>query len=966
MRALILFSLILFMAERLSAQRFVLRNYSAVDGLPQSQVNAIVEDGNGYLWIGTNGGGLARFDGKEFKIYNTPDGLLSNIVSSLMIDSKQDLWIVHPDGISRFNGVKFTVFQSTLANPRRLRRIFQQKDSIFFISQAGFIGKIYNDSVYYWEKQILPNKNIFSAAKLRSQQLVFYLNDSSFLVSDTVGTRKIMSHKKTFARVLGTFHYQSRFIIESDNGYFSINPETGTFDKESFAFDQHVVAYDSLNQFFWDFTENTLAFEKKGSKERIEVLHDVMVSQIHFDQGGNTWIGTSGRGLYKYTTQDFDRFALDKLSSVMAINKDPSGAIWIGSSEKGLWRIDKGKIKHYHDEGSSYAINDIKISPSGELWIASGRGLGKYDPVNDQFKFYNREDGLSSQHIVNIDFDDQGGVWCGTAGAGVNYFDGKGFKSFSTDQGLQGQLVHAIHYVNQNKSLYIGTEFGLSQMQSGHFQKLFVSELTHTPVLSINVYQDSLLLIGSSGAGVLVVDPAKGILKKLFTTKDGLPSNLIYFVAEDQEGHIWIGSEQGINRILLNESLDLVENLHYGFENGLTGVETNQNAFYLGDEKFFGLVDGVYKYNSNQHLSKESKNLHLTSVELFYGEFDSQAYAKTSTGFFKVPNNPVFPFKKNHLTFKFNRVDKRNPQSVRYKYFLKGFDMAWSQPSAVGQITYGNLPPGDYRFYVLATNKHGSWDSTPLQYDFTVESPFYATFAFISICTILVFGLVLLFLYLQVRFRTKRVLEIEHIRQQEQEHLRKEIARDFHDEMGNQLTRIINYISVMKLSKNGHTVELYNKVENSAKYLYTGTRDFIWSIDPSNDELSRLFIHIRDFGEKLFEEKAIQFRAYNEIKNLANVPFGFSREANLIMKEAMTNVFNHSHAKNVAFTLRRNHGQFEMVLEDDGKGFSLGEIGHLNGIKNMRHRAERIKSDLRIDTDKEKSGTRVSLSFVIT
>jgi len=966
MRAFILFVLILFAAERLSAQQFVLRNYSAVDGLPQSQVNAIVEDANGYLWIGTNGGGLARFDGKEFKIYNTLDGLLSNLVSSLMIDSKQDLWIVHPHGISRFDGVKFTVFQSNLTNQRRLRRIFQQKDSIFFISQAGFIGKIYNDSVYYWEKQILSNRNIFSATKLRSEQLVFYLSDSSFLVSDTMGTRKIMSHKKTFARVLGTFHYQSRFIIESDNGYFSINPETGTFDKESFAFDQHVVAYDSLNQFFWDFTENTLAFEKKGSKERIEVLHDVMVSQIHFDRGGNTWIGTNGRGLYKYTTQDFDRFALDKLSSVMAINKDPSGAIWIGSSEKGLWRIDKGKIKHYNDEGRSYTINDIKISPSGELWIASGRGLGKYDPVNDQFKFYNREDGLSSQHIVNIDFDDQGGVWCGTAGAGVNYFDGKGFKSFSTDQGLQGQLVHAIHYFNQNKSLYIGTEFGLSQMQSGHFQKLFVSELTHTPVLSINVYQDLLLLIGSSGAGVLVVDPVKGIVKKLFTTKDGLPSNLIYFVAEDQEGYIWVGSEQGINKILLNESLELVENLHYGFENGLTGVETNQNAYYLGDEKFFGLVDGVYKYNSNQHLSKESKNLHLTSVELFYGEYESREFARSTTGFFKVPNNPTFPFKKNHLTFKFNRVDKRNPQSVRYKYFLKGFDMAWSQPSALGQITYGNLPPGDYRFYVLATNKHGSWDSTPLQYDFTIEAPFYATFTFISICSIVLFGLVLLFLSLRVRFKTKRVLEIEHIRQQEQEHLRKEIARDFHDEMGNQLTRIINYISVMKLSKNGHTVELYNKVENSAKYLYTGTRDFIWSIDPSNDELSRLFIHIRDFGEKLFEEKAIQFRAYNEIKNLANVPFGFSREANLIMKEAMTNVFNHSHAKNVAFTLRRNQGQFEMVLEDDGKGFSLGEIGHLNGIKNMRHRAERIKSDLRIDTDKEKSGTRVSLSFVIT
>ena len=229
--------------------------------------------------------------------------------------------------------------------------------------------------------------------------------------------------------------------------------------------------------------------------------------------------------------------------------------------------------------------------------------------------------------------------------------------------------------------------------------------------------------------------------------------------------------------------------------------------------------------------------------------------------------------------------------------------------------------------------------------------------------TILLIGLLLLFLSLRVRSRTKRVLEIEHIRQQEQEYLRKEIARDFHDEMGNQLTRIINYISVMKLSKNGHAVELYNKVEESAKYLYSGTRDFIWSIDPLNDELSRLFLHIRDFGEKLFEEKEIQFRAYNEVKEPIRTPYGFSREANLIMKEAMTNVFNHAEAKNVAFTLRNTENQFEMLLEDDGKGFTISNVEHLNGIKNMRIRAERIKAVLRIQSNNNQSGTTVSLSF---
>ncbi len=946
------------------AQQFSLRHYTAVDGLPQSQVNAIVEDENGYLWIGTQGGGLAQFDGKKFKTYNTLDGLLSNIVTSLMIDAQQNLWIVHQHGVSRFDGVNFKTFQFLQENPKRIRRAFELNDSVFFVLQTGSLGKIYRDSVYYWDKPVAPGKVIFTGWKLPGQQLAFYLNDSSFLLLDTLGNRLRVSHKDKFNRVFSLFQYKGKLIVETDVGYYSLDDESASFNTENFDFNDHVVAYDTLNKFFWAFTDNTLSIEKHEAGESLVVLKDVMVSQIHFDKEGNTWIGTNGRGLFKYATRDFDRCASEKLTSVMAINKDGSGATWIGSSEMGLWKINKGKIKSYKfGQSGEAAINDIKLSPAGDLWIASSNGLGIYDSIKDQFQFYNREHGLSSQYLVNLDFDEIGGLWCGTTGAGVNYFDGEKFVVYNSTHGLKGQLVHALRYYKKDKSVFVGTEFGLSQIKNGKVINHVIPELTNTSVFSINLYQDSLLLIGSSGAGFVIFDPASGLLKKSVTTKDGLPSNLIYFVAADLDGYLWIGTEQGINRIHLNTQLELTENLHFGYENGLTGVETNQNAFYFGDEIYFGLIDGIYQYTNHQSVPAISHQLHLTSVELFYGEFSVNQFADSTVGFFKVPYQPVFPSDKNHVTFYFNRVNKRNPQSVRYKYFLENFDKAWSQPTTLGQITYGNLPPGEYTLHILATNKIGGWDEAPLTYSFIIQAPFYATVTFITIMTILLIGLLLLFLSLRIRSKTKRVLEIEYIRQQEQEYLRKEIARDFHDEMGNQLTRIINYISVMKLSKNGHAVELYNKVEESAKYLYSGTRDFIWSIDPLNDELSRLFLHIRDFGEKLFEEKEIQFRAYNEVKEPIRTPYGFSREANLIMKEAMTNVFNHAEAKNVSFTLRNTENQFEMLLEDDGKGFAVSKVEHLNGIKNMRIRAERIKAVLRIQNASNHSGTTVSLSF---
>ncbi len=143
--------------------------------------------------------------------------------------------------------------------------------------------------------------------------------------------------------------------------------------------------------------------------------------------------------------------------------------------------------------------------------------------------------------------------------------------------------------------------------------------------------------------------------------------------------------------------------------------------------------------------------------------------------------------------------------------------------------------------------------------------------------------------------------------------------------------------------------------------MYAGTRDFIWAIDPVNDELSKLFLHIRDFGEKLFEEKHIQFRATSNFSGFKRLPYGFSREANLIFKEVMTNAFKHSNAENIGLFLNTTENGYEIILEDDGAGFIFSEID-ANGLTNIRERANRIGAILRISS-KPKAGTTVILSF---
>lgn len=986
------------------AQQFSIRKYTAIDGLPQSEVRAMAEDKNGYLWVATQGGGLARFDGREFKVYTTLDGLLSNIVTTLLIDTHNNIWMAHPRGITKFDGRSFTRFVQPTGNngAKRIRRIFQHGDSVFFVSHPGLIGKIYSDSVLTWGQPLVTGKSIFFTHVKPGRSIAYYMNDSSF-VYFLGQSRKTISHKNIFGPVENIFSMGSEIIFKSGNEYFQLDMEGNQFVKKDIPLSGHIIYYDSANQEFWTREDNKLFKEKLGEKNsRMMVYDGALISQVLQDEEGNTWIGSLGDGLIRHFNQDFNRCGSDKLKLVMAIAEDQDGATWIGAMNDGLRKMSKGKIKRYNGpNNSNEAISLIEVGSNGSVFVGSKGGLGIFNKSKDDFDWKGRQDGLSSSYISSMEADDRGGLWIGTVMGGINYFDGDKISPWSDKVNLKSRSIASLKYIPKLKSLFIGTDYGLSELlPNGEISDIPLPEFDNTVLLSLDIYRDSLLLIGSGGAGFAVYDPTSN-RKKTFTPKDGLSSGFVFFVAGDEQDRIWVGTVNGISRIKLNEKWEIEESSHYGFDNGLIGIETNQNSYYFGKdgEKYFGLIDGLYQFNDLKTKMFKSFDTHLTSIEILFNQESIEKYGQYPNGFFKIPGQLSVPHKFNHLTFHFNRVDKRNPNSVRYKYFLENFDKAWSHPTTVNSVTYGSLPSGNYVFKVMATNKSGSWESEPLSYPFVVLTPFYQTAWFVGLVILVVIASVLFGVMYRIRSRVAKAVETERIRHKEQESLRKEIARDFHDEMGNQLTRIINYVSLLKLSSNGNghsenghdengimkhkngsgdsnsygtngvmesrsnerLGDLFNKVEAAAKHLYTGTRDFIWAIDPVNDELSQLFIHLRDFGVKLFEEKNINFRANNSIREPVKLPYGFSREANFIFKEAMTNAFKHSQAANVMLSMKMSGNEYELALTDDGVGFDYSSI-KVNGLRNIHGRAEKIKAKLRVEGGPE-NGTVVILSF---
>src|SRR5688500_9618565 len=234
------------------------QNYSAINGLPQSQVVGIVEDRNGYLWVGTQGGGLARFDGRDFKVYTTLDGLVSNQVVSIQLDHNDNLWILHPRGITKFDGLNFKRYQ----NPKKdspsmtqMWRMYELGDTIFALSAKNRITKIYRDSIHYWEKPF--SKEIKRVHVGPKGEIVFLLTDSSFHI---VTKEKTISFRPSvdLPHVFNFFNLKDDILFRTKNAVYKLDLVGKNVAKIPWNTEDFMLFYDEKKNLLWTGNANGL------------------------------------------------------------------------------------------------------------------------------------------------------------------------------------------------------------------------------------------------------------------------------------------------------------------------------------------------------------------------------------------------------------------------------------------------------------------------------------------------------------------------------------------------------------------------------------------------------------------------------------------------------------------------------------------------------------------------------------
>jgi ligand-binding sensor domain-containing protein len=778
--------MVLLSANFVAAQQFNFKHFSVDNGLEQSQVLTMIEDNRGYIWMGTWGGGLCRYDGIEFASYNNSDGLVNNFILSIYEDSETNLWVGTKNGLSKYNGLVFETIPFNNGTRMVIGDIVEDNNGIIWLGT--------NNGLFTYDGKTMTNY---------SKQNGFYEDNISCVYKSKDGTIWA-GHDQGFSKITGTTfqHFTKkeglsnrrvRDIAETADGQMLIATYGGglnVFDNGNFwNLDEqyelkhriiHSIKVDSKGVVWmatnddgvccWNPNDSTLFYltEKEG-------LSNNHVSTIIEDSWGFHWFGTSGGGVSKYLGQQFVHYKAGNglpTDYVFAVHEDRNNDIWVSTTGKGVSRMGKDGIEHFTSD-SIYMNKKVKAifeDKMGNMWFGSeGEGLTKYD--GKRFRNYNRKNGLGENWIKDIVQGRDSVFWVATAGKGITkmtprdtsytQFD---FQYFNERDGMIKQRINNLHEDKMGR-IWFGTDGGiigyiLNDEVTQYTQK---DGLTDNTVRSLVEDNAGVLWAGTAGSGVVKIDLYKDFISLDFlNNEDGLSSNNIYLLELDRRGNLWVGSNKGLDRVRFDPERTVTDIKHYGIAEGFVGIETNTNASCQSKDGsiWFGTIKGLTKYTPKANVKNTiPPKTRIYNVSLFYKSLrESKTYGDLVGSWGQIKEKMVFPYNHNHLSFDFIGTNHRNPKSVEYRWKLKGSERDWSPLSKRTSATYSNLPPGNYTFLVEARNEDKVWTKQPSEISFTIQPPFWETWWFRTLyisAGILLLLLIFLFQYNRLKRKAR-------------------------------------------------------------------------------------------------------------------------------------------------------------------------------------------------------------------
>jgi ligand-binding sensor domain-containing protein len=762
-----LFFLFNLLSVVLLSQNYVLKQYSVAEGLPQSQVYDIIEDHNGQIWLATRGGGLAKFNGTEFKVYSTDDGLVNNFVSALYQDRRKNIWVGTSNGVSQYNGIKFKSYLLEGENfSVTVSSIAELGDVLYLGTSNGVYRRVNKDFINVSNELGLPGFSVTD---------VFFDKHNVLWVTHNKGVSKIDGEN--------TIHFSNDLIIDAYPQCMAQSQSgeiwSGTYGKGVFKFfGTKLKQIEKLNglivlniltddDWLWLSTlkNGVLKYHIKTEKivnlQQSDQFFNKNCRLTFKDSWGSYWIGTSGGGLIKYAQSPIKSYTeADGLQGnyIYALAASSDSGMWVSTGKKKLQKFKNGLFEEYGVQQNIYSLKIKALFEDSKkrLWIGTeGSGLMLYE--NGETTFYKAGKELGSNFVKDVIEDRKGNIWIATSN-GISKISPqlKNIKQFSRkNNNIHFNRVNTL-WEDRSGKIWYGTHGkGIGIISEGSFEVLDLkSGLSSNIIRDLTEDKKGNLYIATAGTGVDVVSPYIQPYQIVnLSYQDGLSSINIYSIFCDSNNVLWVGGDKGVDKISKpNNTKRIVTN--FGYAEGFTGVESSTRAVDVdaNGDIWWGTVDGLMKTSfQDYNTDKVQPKLSLSSVNLFYHNIQGTRYEPHILNWYQ-PNNLELEYSDNHIGFELNGIDLKQPEGIKYKWRLDGGSGRWTPASKQGYIFFSNLSPGHYIFQAKAINKNGI-ESDELRFFFVVKSPFYFTWWFCSIIAMLLIGLS----FFGIRYRIDQV-----------------------------------------------------------------------------------------------------------------------------------------------------------------------------------------------------------------
>ena len=956
-----------------------------------SWIQSLIEDGDGYLWIGT-WRGLDKFDPttERFTHYrynpDNPNSISGDAIKSIAQDSRGNLWVGTVDeGLNKLDPVTetFTRYRndSNGQSVGTVNSIVEDRHrDIWFVGTRGLF-------------HLSPQTGQITRPPATIDRLA-----ADYIHEDKAGNLWLLVYSPV-ARLVKYDPQAERFTeYPFEEGAVGI-PNSTILD------DGHNGLWVASSQGLYHFDLQTEQFTDRFQHDATnpDSLSDNSVSSIYRDRAGVLWVGTENGGLniLDFGQRQFGSYRHrpgnpGSLSPgvVSAIHQDRDGILWVGFTLFALDRLDRktGHITHYRPgsggknalgKGSSLR-NNIYRDAQGYLWFGGwDSGLVRFDERSGHFKHYRHKPGdpnsLLSDNILCVYQDRSGRLWVGQVD-GLSSFDPatEKFINYRNDPARPASAgisnVSAI-YQDRSGTLWFGTWMGtLSRLD----------DKTNTFVNLSADSRDPRKLIGrihaihEDQAGTLWLGALDGLYRydrenetfTRFTVNQGLPSGEIQCILGDRSGRLWLGTKKGISRF--DPQTGRFRN--YDTSDGLQSNDFSAGCFQdsEGGEMLFGGYNGITTFfPENIRDNTYVPPTVLTSFKIFNRPVPVGAKSVLKKAIPYV-ESLTLSHRDSVFSFEFAALSYANPHKNRYRYRLEGLEPGWNEVGSRQRLaTYTNLDPGKYVFHVQGSNSDGVWNEEGVSLPILVTPPWWGTWWF----RITGAGLFLALLWAAYRVRVRSVerhsAEISAFNErlmkaQEQERTR--IAGELHDSVMQQISALSLVLGTAKRKMPADSEARDMVVDVQRKLIDVGSevRQLSHDLYPPTLKQAGLAEVLRGYCDAFSHSRGIPASCDID-ESAAELSPGTALALYRIAQEALGNAAKHAAPTRVDVRLLRIGGDVVLTVADDGRGCEPGRAadGGL-GLVNMRERARQLGGTFELDSRPGRGTTvRVAIPFRI-